>query len=210
MLAYDFDPVGYPASVDSLEKASVSVSGRLATIRERATDITGIVTTMTKVAEQTNVLSVNAAIEAEKAGEQGRGFLVVAREIRRLADQSAVASLDIEHMVRQMQSAVSTGVMEMDRFAENVRRVAETTSGVSSQLGEVIERMQTLSDRIDDASEGMQSQSLGARQISEAMLTVRDGASQTASSVSELRLAAGGLEQAVSSLRDEIAHFNVA
>lgn len=197
-------------SVDSLEKATVSVSGKLATIRERATDITGIVTTMTKVAEQTNLLSVNAAIEAEKAGEQGRGFLVVAREIRRLADQSAVASLDIEHMVRQMQSAVSSGVMEMDRFAEHVRRVAETTTGVGGQLGEVIERMQSLSARIDGVTEGMQSQSIGARQISDAMLTLKEGASQTATSITELRVAAGGLADAVTSLRDEIAHFSVA
>ena len=79
---------------------------------------------MGKVAEQTNLLSVNAAIEAEKAGEQGRGFLVVAREIRRLADQSAIASLDIEHMVRQMQSAVSAGVMDMFPHTVHVESIA--------------------------------------------------------------------------------------
>ena len=194
-------------SVDTLEKATVSVSGRLSSIRERATDITGIVTTMTKVAEQTNLLSVNAAIEAEKAGEQGRGFLVVAREIRRLADQSAIASLDIEHMVRQMQGAVTSGVMEMDRFSENVRRVAETTTGVSSQLSEVIDRIGALGERIDQVGEGMQSQSLGAKQISEAMQSLKEGTVQSVSSVAELLRAASGLEEAVGSLRNEISHF---
>jgi len=73
------------------------------------------------VADQTNLLSINAAIEAEKAGEYGLGFLVVAREIRRLADQTAVASLDIERMVKEMQYSASAGVMEMDNFAEQVR-----------------------------------------------------------------------------------------
>ena len=197
------------SSVESLEKATVSISDKLASIRDRASDITTVVTTMSKVAEQTNLLSVNAAIEAEKAGEQGRGFLVVAREIRRLADQSAVASLDIEHMVRQMQSAVTSGVMEMDRFAENVRRVAGTTTGVADQLGEVIQQMQALTGRIDAVNEGMQSQTIGARQISDAMISVKDGASQTAAAVSELKLAADGLESAVSSLREDIARFSV-
>jgi methyl-accepting chemotaxis protein WspA len=197
-------------SVDSLEKATVSISDKLSTIRDRASDITGVVSTMSKVAEQTNLLSVNAAIEAEKAGEQGRGFLVVAREIRRLADQSAVASLDIEHMVRQMQSAVTSGVMEMDRFAEHVRRVAGTTTGVADQLGEVIQQMQALTGRIADVNEGMQSQTIGARQISDAMISLKDGASQTAAAVSDLKLASDGLEDAVSSLREDIARFSVS
>ena len=82
-----------------------------------------VVTTITKVADQTNLLSINAAIEAEKAGEYGLGFLVVAREIRRLADQTAVATLDIERMVKEMQYSVSAGVMEMDKFSEQVRQV---------------------------------------------------------------------------------------
>ena len=74
------------------------------------------------MADQTNLLSLNAAIEAEKAGEYGRGFVVVATEIRRLADQTAVATYDIEQMVREIQSSVSAGVMGMDKFSEEVRR----------------------------------------------------------------------------------------
>jgi len=196
-------------SVESLEKATGSISDKLGTIRDRATDITGVVTTMSKVAEQTNLLSVNAAIEAEKAGEQGRGFLVVAREIRRLADQSAVASLDIEHMVRQMQSAVGAGVMEMDRFAEHVRRVAATTSGVADQLGDVIGQMQTLKSRIGTVSEGVRGQTQGAKQISEAMAMLKDGASQTQAVAADLKLAAGGLDSTVGSLRDDVSRFSV-
>src|SRR5262249_2181177 len=99
-----------------LVESTASVSGKLGMIREKADSINAVVTTITKVADQTSLLSINAAIEAEKAGEYGRGFLVVAREIRRLADQTAVATLDIETMVRQMQDAVSAGVMQMDKF----------------------------------------------------------------------------------------------
>jgi methyl-accepting chemotaxis protein WspA len=98
-----------------------STSPKLAVIREKADNITQVVTTMTKVADQTDLLSINAASEAEKAGEYGRGFRVVAREIRRLADQTAVATLDIEGMVRLAQGAVPAGVMQMDKFGEEVR-----------------------------------------------------------------------------------------
>lgn len=98
------------------------VNAKLAILNEKAGNINQVVTTIVKVADQTNLLSLNAAIEAEKAGEYGRGFAVVATEVRRLADQTAVATYDIEQMVREIQSAVSAGVMGMDKFSEEVRR----------------------------------------------------------------------------------------
>ena len=105
--------------------ASGSITGKLAVLSEKTTNINSVVTTITKVADQTNLLSLNAAIEAEKAGEYGLGFAVVAMEIRRLADQTAVATYDIERMVKEMQSAVAAGVMGMDKFSDEVRRGVE-------------------------------------------------------------------------------------
>ena len=87
--------------------AAGSVNARLATLNEKAGNINQVVTTIARVADQTNLLSLNAAIEAEKAGEAGRGFSVVATEIRRLADQTSVSTWDIEQMLKEMQSAVS-------------------------------------------------------------------------------------------------------
>ena len=98
-----------------------SISSKLAATREKADSITQVVTTITKVADQTNLLSTNAAGEAEKAGEHGRGFLVVAREIRRLADQTAVATLDTESRVRLTQGAESAGTLQTDQSGEEVR-----------------------------------------------------------------------------------------
>jgi methyl-accepting chemotaxis protein WspA len=97
-----------------------------------------VVTTIARVADQTNLLSLNAAIEAEKAGEYGRGFSVVATEIRRLADQTAVATYDIEQIVREIQSAVAAGVMGMDKFSEEVRRGMSEVTQVGDQLSQII------------------------------------------------------------------------
>ncbi|HMJ11864.1 MAG TPA: methyl-accepting chemotaxis protein [Polyangiaceae bacterium] len=189
-----------------LSGATSSISSKLSVIREKASDINLVVTTITKVADQTNLLSVNAAIEAEKAGEYGLGFLVVAREIRRLADQSAVATLDIEQMVRQMQGAVSTGVMEMDKFTEQVRTGVRAVGQVNAQLGQIIEQVQELSGRIDSLNEGMRSQSQGAAQISEAMTQLTDGARHTALSLKEFNSATEGLRDVVAGLRQELSH----
>jgi methyl-accepting chemotaxis protein len=122
------------ASMQQLDEALDSFTRKLATISQRAGGITAVVTTIAKVADQTNLLSVNATIEAEKAGESGRGFRIVAQEIRRLADQTALATKDIERMVRDMQAAVSSGTMEMDRFRAEVSRRIGDVAGVSEKL----------------------------------------------------------------------------
>ena len=109
-----------------LVESTASVSAKLGMIREKADSINAVVTTITKVADQTNLLSINAAIEAEKAGEYGRGFLVVAREIRRLADQTAVATLDIETMV---QADAGRGLRGRDADGQVRRRGAVRASG---------------------------------------------------------------------------------
>ncbi|HEX2674992.1 MAG TPA: methyl-accepting chemotaxis protein [Polyangiales bacterium] len=188
-----------------LADSTASISSKLSVIREKAGDINTVVTTITKVADQTNLLSVNAAIEAEKAGEYGLGFLVVAREIRRLADQSAVATLDIEQMVRHMQSAVSAGVMEMDKFAEEVRRGVTSVSSINAQLVEVIEQVQSLSSRIESVKDGMHSQAIGASQINDAMAHLTEGVRQTAASLKEFNSATDSLRDVVAGLRRELS-----
>ncbi|WP_066374903.1 methyl-accepting chemotaxis protein [Anabaena sp. CA = ATCC 33047] len=192
-----------------LAEATNSIAARLGVISEKANNINNIVVTITKVADQTNLLSLNAAIEAEKAGEYGLGFAVVAREIRRLADQTAVATLDIEQMVKQMQSSVSTGVMEMDKFATEVGRSVEDVANISTQVGQIIEQVQDLTPRFEVVSQGMETQSQGAQQISEAMTQLSNTSTQTAASLREINNAISQLNQVAHNLRQEISHFKV-
>lgn len=197
------------SAMGQLAASSGSISSKLAAINEKARDITGVVTTITKVADQTNLLSVNAAIEAEKAGEYGRGFLVVAREIRRLADQTGAATLDIEHTVQQMQAAVSAGVMEMDKFAAQVRRSVEEVEDVGSKLAQIIERVQTLTERFDEVSVGMSSQAQGVAQINDAMGSLSENVRSTSRSIAEFTAASEEMRAAVDALKDELGRFKL-
>lgn len=198
------------ATMQALASATASISSKLAVIAERANNIGAVVTTISKVAEQTNLLSLNAAIEAEKAGEYGLGFSVVAREIRRLADQTDVATLDIGRIVTEMRSAVSSGVMEMDRFGEQVRRGVSEATELGVQLAEIIEGVERLKPRFESAHQGMQAQVAGASQISDAMLQLREVAVISGESSQALADTSGQLLQAVDTLRAEIVRFQTA
>ncbi len=158
--------------------ATDSINAKLAALSEKSSHINKVLTTITKVADQTNLLSLNAAIEAEKAGEAGRGFSVVATEIRRLSDQTTAATDDIEQMLKDMNSAVSASVMGMDKFSEEIRRSVQEVASVSDQLAEVIEDVQKLPARFDIVLEGMQSQAVGAGQIAETITQLNDSTSR--------------------------------
>jgi len=200
---------GMDDTMRQLAESTSSFGAKLATISERAATINLAVTTITKVADQTNLLSINAAIEAEKAGEYGTGFLVVAREIRRLADQTAVASLDIERMVKEMQYSVSAGVMEMDKFAEQVRSGVREIGTVSAKLGEIIGAVHGIHGRFGQVTEGMRAQSQGAEQIREAMIRLAEGATRTASSLDDFNKATTHLRAAVGDLKEEVSRFTI-
>ncbi|ODG99466.1 chemotaxis protein [Nostoc sp. KVJ20] len=203
------DIVRMETTMRQLAEATNAIAARLGVISEKANSINTIVVTITKVADQTNLLSLNAAIEAEKAGEYGLGFAVVAREIRRLADQTAVATLDIEQMVKQMQSSVSTGVMEMDKFAAEVGRSIEDVASISIQVGQIIQQVQELNPRFEFVNQGMETQSVGAQQISETMAQLSSTSVQTTDSLREINHAIAQLNQVSQGLRQEIARFQV-
>nr|WP_281072924.1 MULTISPECIES: methyl-accepting chemotaxis protein [Pseudomonas] len=185
------------------------VNAKLAILNEKASNITQMVVTIVKVADQTNLLSLNAAIEAEKAGEYGRGFAVVATEVRRLADQTAVATYDIEQMVREIQSAVSAGVMGMDKFSEEVRRGMFEVQQVGEQLSQIIHQVQALAPRVLMVNEGMQAQATGAEQINQALAQLSDASTQTVESLRQASFAIDELSQVAAGLRGGVSRFKV-
>jgi len=190
-------------------EAASTINSKLAVLNEKAGDINQVVTTITKVADQTNLLSLNAAIEAEKAGEYGRGFAVVSAEIRRLADQTAVATYDIEQMVKEIQSAVSAGVMGMDKFSEEVRRGLHDVHEVGGKLSEIIAQVLALVPRFETVSEGMEAQATGAEQISEALVQLTEATQQTVESLRQSSAAIDDLNQVSGNLHGSIVRFKL-
>lgn len=201
---------GLGTSMESLSAATHSITDKLTTIRAKANKINAVVTAITKVADQTNLLSLNAAIEAEKAGEGGAGFAVVAREIRRLADQSALATMEIEQMVEAMQEAVSSGVEQTRELTEAMARGIAASQGISGQFGDIIQRVETMAPRYEAVHQGMQNQSEGAQQISEAMWQLTEMGRQTSESVNDLNDVSTQLHEAVRILKERIIQIRSA
>ena len=197
------------STMRQIMEASASVTAKLGVMNDKAGNINAVITTITKVADQTNLLSLNAAIEAEKAGEYGRGFAVVAAEIRRLADQTASSTLDIERIVKDMVAAVSAGVMGMDKFSEQVRRGGEDVTEISAQLDQVILQVQSLTPSMDAVTSGMRSQNQGSQQISDALVQLGEAARQTADSIRDSSRAIEQLNNATSGLQTSISKFKL-
>jgi methyl-accepting chemotaxis protein len=196
-------------TMQQIVEAAGSIASKFEILNDKALNINSVVTTITKVADQTNLLSLNAAIEAEKAGEYGLGFAVVATEIRRLADQTAVATLDIEQMVKEMQSAVSSGVLSMEKFSDQVKRSVADVNLVSTQLAHIIEEVQNITPRFESVQQGMHFQAQGASQIKQAMTQLSESAQQTVISIKQANSAIDSLNGAAHMLQAAVSKFTV-
>ena len=207
---------GSKESLESMQRtmahmveSTETVTERLAAISEKTSKISSVVSTIMKIAQQTNLISLNAAIEAENAGELGLGFAVVAKEVRRLADQTSKASQGIEQMVDEMQSAVATAVMGMDGFSEDIRCGSDAVSQVAGRLGTIIHEVETLAPQFDAVREGMAAQAQGASQIADGVRQIVGSSEETAESVRETTAAITQLTRAAQELQDGVARFKV-
>jgi methyl-accepting chemotaxis protein len=191
--------------VESME----TVTDRLSAISQKTAKISSVVGTITKIAQQTNLISLNAAIEAENAGELGLGFAVVAKEVRRLADQTTKASTGVEQMVSEMQSAVSTAVMGMDGFEADIRRGSEAVQEVVARLGCIIDQVERLAPRFEAVREGMSAQAEGAHQIAEGVRQIVESSEETAESVRQTNVSITALTHAAGELQEGVRRFKV-
>jgi methyl-accepting chemotaxis protein len=194
----------------SLFAAGEGLSTTLSTVEGKAHNVDEVITTITKIANRTNILSLNAAIEAERAGKSAGGFSVVAMEIRRLADQTAVAALDIEKLIQEMQGAVSQGVAGMDRYSAEMRSSSGAVDALSSGLGRVIDGTRKLGPEFETVNQGMQMQSQGAAQMVQSIGELRNAAQQTRDSLGEFRKVAEQLREAVGAMQKEVGRFSAA
>jgi methyl-accepting chemotaxis protein len=192
------------SSIEALSQATATISASLNNIRAQASKINAVTLAVTKVADQTNLLSLNAAIEAERAGDAGAGFAVVAREIRRLADQSAQSSQEIEGTVHEMHDAVTAGVAEVRALSLVVDQSVNASGRIREQFTEIISRVEAMTPRYEMVHLGMQNQNEGAKQISQAMWQLTESSAQTSDAIAELNQVSLELHKAVGILKSRI------
>jgi len=182
------------AGVNRIKKEMHYIAESTVKLSEQTQRISEIIDTVTDIADQSNILSVNAAIEAAKAGEHGRGFAVVAQEVKSLADQSKDATNQIKAILSDIQKATSAAVMATERGTKTVEEAVE----LSEQAGDAIDR---LSINVSESSEAALQitastlqQLTGMDQLSQAMESINDATLQNLESVRQIEDAIKNLD----------------
>ncbi|MBL8399280.1 MAG: methyl-accepting chemotaxis protein [Candidatus Accumulibacter sp.] len=199
-------------AADEMRKISDAVqasSGAVADLGKRSEQITSIVRTIKEIADQTNLLALNAAIEAARAGEQGRGFAVVADEVRKLAERTGLSTSEIGGMVEQIQNGTRSAV---DSMETGVRQVG---SGVdlADQAGDSINRIRDGAERVRQAVDhilaAIQQQSQAGNEIAGQIDGIARMSEESAAAVEKTAAAARQLQELSRSLHRAVAEFRV-
>jgi len=197
------------AGMDRIRAQMETIAQTVVRLSEQSQSIGGIIATVTDLADQSNLLAVNAAIEAAKAGEQGRGFAVVAQEIKSLAEQSKQATGQVRGILNEVQKATSNAVLATEEGSKAV----EVGVRQATQAGEAIRVLaDTSSEAMQVATQivaSSQQQVVGMNQIGVAMENINQAGSQNAISMKQMEVAAQNLHQMGQKLRELTEQFKV-
>lgn len=196
-------------SIESLSREIEQATSVIAQLQQQSTDIGGVLDVIRGIAEQTNLLALNAAIEAARAGEQGRGFAVVADEVRTLAGRTQESTEEIQKMIERLQNGAQNAVNAMGRSGEHVQR----TTTRSRQGGESLQTITSSVERIRDMSmqiaSATEQQGAVAESVNEKVASINQLAETTKASSGEVRVANVRLVSMVDSLRKMTDRFTL-
>ncbi len=195
--------------MDNIRDQIQETSKRIKRLGESSQEIGSIVELINDIAEQTNILALNAAIQAASAGEAGRGFAVVADEVQRLAERSANATKRIETLVQTIQADTNEAVSSMEQTTSEVVAGARLAEDAGLALGEIETVSNDLADLIQNISEAARQQSAAATNISATMNVIQEITSQTSVGASQTAESIGNLAQLADDLRRSVADFKL-
>ncbi len=195
--------------MESIRENIQDTSKRIKRLGESSQEIGDIVGLITDIADQTNILALNAAIQASSAGEGGRGFAVVADEVQRLAERAANASKQIEALVRTIQADTNEAIQSMEKSTSQVVAGTQQSEEAGSALEEIENVSTRLAEHIRSISEESREQSSVASVVSESMNAIREIARHTLASSKETAMAVGELAEQADELRRSAEGFKL-
>ena len=195
--------------MDSLREQIQETSKRIKRLGESSQEIGDIVELIEDIADQTNILALNAAIQAAMAGDAGRGFAVVADEVQRLAERSSNATKQIEALVKTIQSDTNEAVASMEQSTSNVVQGAKLAEKAGESLEEIETVSSVIAERVSDISNAARQQTEAATSISESMNVIQEITTQTSAGTNETAAAIGNLAELANELRKSASHFKL-
>jgi methyl-accepting chemotaxis protein len=198
-------------TISSIEQMNSDVAQSVEVVQQlavQAQDIGKVLDVIRAIAEQTNLLALNAAIEAARAGEAGRGFAVVADEVRALAGRTQVSTREIEQLIQQIRQGTGTAVQVMAQSAERARSAAEVAQEAGHALETINNQIGLINDRNMVIASAAEEQSKVAREVDRNIVNISDLASQSAASAAQTTAAAQELSRLAVELNDLVNRFN--
>jgi len=195
--------------MDSIRETIQETSKRIKRLGESSQEIGDIVELINDIAEQTNILALNAAIQAAMAGDAGRGFAVVADEVQRLAERSADATKQIEALVKGIQSDTKEAVASMEQSTAGVVSGAQLAQDAGQALEQIESVSEHLADLIRNISESASQQANAASNISDTMNVIQEITTQTSAGTNETAASIGNLAELANELRRSVAGFKL-
>ena len=195
--------------MDKIREQIQKTSKQIKRLGESSQEIGDIISLINDIADQTNILSLNAAIQASMAGDAGRGFAVVADEVQRLAERSGAATKQIEVLVKTIQADTNEAVISMEKTTAEVVQGARLAQDAGVALEEIEEVSNDLAKLIQDISGRAESQSKAAVEISTTMGLIQEITSQTSSGTQDTASSIGNLANLANEMRNSVSGFTL-
>ncbi len=199
-------------TVEGIDRISEIVIGTATTMRELGSSsekINEVVKVINEIADQTNLLALNAAIEAARAGEQGRGFAVVADEVRKLAERTQFATKEIAEMIAEIQSKTQMAIKAINSSAEEVEKDKDLAQTARLSLEEIIANANKISDLISQLAAALEEESRTSEEISRSITAISSVAEQTADNTGHITNTAEVMYDLTLRLQDMMRKFKI-
>ncbi|MBI5855942.1 MAG: methyl-accepting chemotaxis protein [Nitrospirae bacterium] len=197
------------SGIQALAETVEQSSKRMVSLRERSQEIGNIVKVIEEIADQTNLLALNAAIEAARAGEQGRGFAVVADEVRKLAERTMKATSEVTSMIQAIQSDTDVAVQAMGKGTQQAKAGVELVNGAGVTLSQIVEVVTKATSMVQQLAGSIAEQSHVTGQVASNVQAVAEFSKQNELSIIGLTGATGQLSEMAIDLREAVGQFKL-